>query len=145
MGEALTYSDIPPNCVNFFYFAKKLSLDVQVACVVYLLGLGLDVDDAAGPAAEVVAHEGVDLGEQALPERGGADEAEHDAVERAVHGGDVVAAEDVEHGLRVARDEAAGLAISSMRRLSSGSMDTTVGQPKMCVRNSLPYLQQRID
>ena len=79
--------------------------------MLYLLGLGLDV----GPSLEVVAHEGVDLGEEAGAERGGADEAEHgaphDAVERAVHGGDVVAAEDVEHGLRVARDEAASLAL----------------------------------
>ena len=73
---------------------------------------------------EMVAHEGVDLGEEAGAERGGADEAEHgaahDAVERAVHGGNVVAAEDVEHGLRVAGDEAAGLAL---QRVTANYLD----------------------
>uniref|UniRef100_J3LQN4 Uncharacterized protein n=1 Tax=Oryza brachyantha TaxID=4533 RepID=J3LQN4_ORYBR len=80
----------------------------------YLLGLGLDVDDAGGPAGEVGAHEGVDLGEEGGADHGGADEGEHGAahgaVERALHGGDVVPAEDVEHRLRVARDEAAAFA-----------------------------------
>lgn len=76
-----------------------------------LLGLVLDVDEVAGPAVEVGAHEGVDLGEEAGADGGGADEGEHGAphgaVERAVDGGDVVAAQDVQHRLRVARDEAA--------------------------------------
>uniref|UniRef100_A0A804M0I6 Uncharacterized protein n=1 Tax=Zea mays TaxID=4577 RepID=A0A804M0I6_MAIZE len=80
----------------------------------YLLGHLLDVDAASGPAVEVGAHEGVDLGEER-----GADHvwprerehgAPHGAVERAVHGGDVVGPQDVEHGLRVARDEAGALA-----------------------------------
>jgi hypothetical protein len=80
----------------------------------YLLGHLLDVDAASGPAVEVGAHEGVDLGEER-----GADHvrprerehgAPHGAVERPVHGGDVVGPQDVEHGLRVARDEAGALA-----------------------------------
>jgi hypothetical protein len=80
----------------------------------YLLGLLLDVDSAPCPPVEVGPHEGVDLGEERGADDGGADEREHGAphgaVERAVHGGDVVGAEDVEHGLGVARDEAGALA-----------------------------------
>lgn len=80
-----------------------------------LLGLVLDVDDGTGPAVEVGAHEGVDLREEAVPDHGGADEAEHGAahgtMERPMHGGDVVPAKDVQHRLWVAGDEATALAL----------------------------------
>lgn len=85
-------------------------------CIIlpYLLGHLLDVDASSGPSVEVRAHEGVDLGEQRGADHVWPREREHGsphgAVERAVHGGDVVGPQDVEHGLRVARDEAGAVA-----------------------------------
>ena len=70
------------------------------------------------------AHEGIHLGEEAGADRGGVHEAEHGAadepVQWAMQGTDVVGAENVEHGLRIAGDQTAGLTLEQHAAVELG-------------------------
>lgn len=77
----------------------------------YLFGLFLNVDGVmVSPAAEVGSHELIDLGQEMVPDHGGADQGQqrpsHVPVGGPVDGGNVAFAQYVEHGLRVPGHEA---------------------------------------
>lgn len=75
-----------------------------------LFGLLLNVNCSAAPSAEMRPNEGVQLGEELLSDRTGADEGEqrppHRLVEGTMDGGDVPPPQNIHHRLGVPRNEA---------------------------------------
>ncbi|RWV87510.1 hypothetical protein GW17_00050486, partial [Ensete ventricosum] len=74
-----------------------------------LLGLLLDVNDSSTPVVDVRPHELIDLGQELVPDHRGAHEAKHTTPHGLVHvttyGCNVGPPQDIQHGLRVARDK----------------------------------------
>lgn len=69
----------------------------------------MDVNDGVAPVAEMRSHEAIDLGQELFSDHGGADQREqstsHVPVGGAMDGCNVAFPQNVEHRLRVTRDE----------------------------------------